>query len=130
MPSGSTRAGAETPSTTVPEDGSLASFTAEEAEEMASVAATIEELKRDAANPSDTLLAELERFRPVRPWRMPVGYKVRMSHKFLATTLKGGQKLTNVVRTYVRDHGLDNSVYGKELLRGGEYVDTLKARIE
>ncbi len=82
------------------------------------------ELVRDAQNPSETPIAEPRRFKAVRPWRMPVGYQVRMTHKFLANTLRGGQRLLVVLKTSVRDHGLDKSVYGKELLRAGQIIDS------
>ena len=33
--------------------------------------------------------------------------------------------MVNVLTTFIRDHGMEHSVYAKELLRGGEHVDLL-----
>ena len=86
---------------------------------------TINELERDAESPSKILVEELRRVKVVRPWRMPVGFKVRMASKFLATTLRGGLRLVAALTAFVKDNGLQNSVYGKELVRGAETVDLL-----
>ena len=58
--------GTATPSTQAPED-----WTAEEKKEQEAVDATIEELLKDAQNPSEVLLAELRRFEVWKPsrWR-------------------------------------------------------------
>ena len=95
------------------------------AEDSEKVMEIVRELEADAQNPSELLIGELRRFVPVKPWKLESGYQVRMTPKFMANLLKGGLRLLAVMTTFVADHGMKNSVYGKELLRGAAHIDGL-----
>ena len=94
------------------------------------VQAVVEELLRDNEDPQSLLLAELRRYKTVskRDWRMPVGYSTRLTPRFLSHVYRGRRTAVEYAKEFIRSHGMENSPYGKELVRLAEHLDMLLLR--
>jgi hypothetical protein len=82
----------------------------------------IEDLVRDGENPHDLLIAELRRVKAVS-WRMPNGFRTRLSHTYIAQAMRGGRKMVEFSKEWIRDHALEHNSYGQEHLRLARKVD-------
>ena len=55
---------------------------------------------------------------------MPVGFQARITVAFLAHVYRGRWTAVEYAKQFIKDHGMQNCVYGRELLRMAEQLDT------
>ena len=83
----------------------------------------IAELERLSQSPHQAFLAQLRKYREVRPWPMPEGYQQRLAPNYLAQVYKSGQTGVEYARKWLRDHGLSGCAPAQEMLSIMEAVD-------
>ena len=83
----------------------------------------IAELERLSQSPHPAFLAQLRKYREVRPWPMPEGYQQRLAPNYLAQVYKSGQTGVEYARKWLRDHGLSGCAPAQEMLSIMEAFD-------